>query len=77
LEIERIAAALLVERSRGCGIHPVAEELARLVRRQRTELDARQRPVAMSVLQGGPEALGCLPGAQREREQDSRSGRPA
>ncbi len=74
LEVEGIAAALLVERGR---VDAAAEQLARLLQRQRLELEPREASGAVRALEGGRQALRALPRTDRHREEHGRRRRAA
>ena len=72
LEVERVAAALLVDhRPRGR-----AEHRPRLGLAQRPEPQLGHEPVAARRLQRGQQRVRHLPGAERERDQQRRRRRP-
>ena len=66
LEVERIAAALLVEA--GC-IRSVADQLAGVLGAERPELDARDRPGAVRPFDRGAKPLAHLPRPHRQRDE--------
>ena len=72
LQVEGVAARVLVQVGRASS---VADELARLLRAQRPELDARDRAGAVRAFERGAESLAHLPRSQRERDEDVRGGR--
>ena len=57
LEVEGVAAALLVEGGCAGGVDPLAEKLSSLIPRQRVELDPGQRLRAMCPLERGCQTL--------------------
>ena len=67
LEVEGVAAALLVEDGCAGGVDPFAEKLSSLIRRQSAELDPGQRRRTMRPLERGCETLRRLAGAERHR----------
>ncbi len=65
LDVERIAAAFPMKGGCVDGSDGLAEELPRLGRRQRAELDAGQHGRAMCALESAKETLRQLAGAER------------
>ena len=72
LEVERVAAALAVEHG---GVVD-AEQLARLRRRQRHEVEPRERAGALRALERAREPLGDLARPHGQRDQHAAGGRP-
>ena len=73
LEIERVAAALLVQGLRLGSVDGSAEKVARLGAGQRAKLDARQCRGTLSALERGREALWHLPGSHGQDDEHGRS----
>ena len=71
LEIERVAAALLVESARGGVIDCFAEELASLVLRQSVHIYAEQRACALAAFQRRGHALRSLTRSDSQRQEHS------
>ena len=77
LEIERVAAALLVESGRGGAFDRVAEKLPSLAARQRADFHAEQCPRAVRPLQRGGDALRRLTRSDSQRDEHGRGRRPS
>ncbi len=77
LEIEGIAAALVVERGCHRTFDRLAQEFSRLVTGQRAQLEPGERPLSVGPVEGGGEPLGHLARADGERHQHGRSRWPA
>jgi hypothetical protein len=71
LEVEGVAAALLVQR-----LHFVADKRLRFLAAERVERQALERPVAVCAVKGAVEPRGQLVGPRSEREQHPGSGGP-
>ena len=71
LEIEGVAAAVLVQGGRGRLVDGRAEELSRLDARQSAELEADESAGAARRLECGGQPLRRLPRSQRDDEEDS------
>ena len=74
LEVEGIAAALLVQRGR---VDAVSQELARLLERERRELEPREPSRAVGAFERSGQPLRALSWADRHREQHGRRRRAA
>ena len=72
LEVEGIAAAVLVEAGR---VRSVTDQLARLLGAERPELDARDRAGAVRPFDRGAEPLAHLPRSRGERDEYRRGRR--
>ena len=77
LEVEGVAAALLVERGGRLAVHAVAQQLARLRLAQGPELEPGQTAGAMGALERTRQPLGQLPRAHGDGDQRRRGGRTA
>ena len=77
LEIERVAAALLVESACGVVVDGFAEELLSLAARQSADFDAEQCPRAVCPLERGGEPLRRLTRTDSQRDEHGRGRRPA
>ena len=77
LEVERVAAALLVQRVRVDEVDRVAQQLASLGLREGVELDADQRAGTLRPLERGQEPLRLLARAERDRDEHARRRRTA
>ena len=75
LEVERVAAALLVERVRERAVDVVAEQLARLLAPQRAELEPVSRPPRSRALERAGEALGSCRGRAASASSTGADGR--
>ena len=77
LEIERVAAAFLIESGCGVVIDRFTEELSSLVARQGANIDAQQCPRAVRSLERAGEALGRVTRSDGQRDEYRRCRRPA
>ncbi len=77
LEIERVAAALLVESGCSGAVNRFTEELARLAACQSADLDATKGPRAVRSLERGGDALRRLARSDSEPDEHGRGRRPA
>ena len=77
LEVERVAAGLLVELVGALASHAIAEQLARGLSRESLELEAAQAALAVGAFEGRGEPPGPLPRAGGEHQQDGGVGRAA
>ncbi len=77
LEIERVAAALLVESGCGGAFDSVAEELTSLPARKRADFHAEQCPHAVRPLERGGDAFRRLTRPDSQGDEHGRRRRPA
>ncbi len=70
LEVERIAAGLLVELVGDGGVDALPQKLVCLSQRQRSELETDESAGSMCPLEGGRQTIRRLPGARGHREKD-------
>jgi len=77
LEVERVAAALLIHGRGLGGIERLAQELAHLSEAERAEHDPAKPTLAARPLERGGQPLRHLAGPHSQREHHRRSRRPA
>ena len=75
LEVEGIAAALLIQRLHGRLVDLIVQELASLGLRERTDLDPSQHAGAVRALERRGEPAGRLPGPEGGCDEDGSVGR--
>ena len=75
LEVEGVAAALLVQRLHGRLVDLIIQELASLRLRERTDLDPLQHAGAVRALECGGESAGRLPRPEGGCDEDGSVGR--
>ena len=77
LEVERVAARLLVELVRPLASHVIAEQLAGRLASEAAQLEASEAALAVGPLEGRREAIGPLTRACGHNDEDGGVGRAA